>query len=70
MVDGRVLTNVCDNLSAAVGLAHAEAHPGDVVLLSPACASFDMFADFADRGRCFRAAVETINVRLAASEAP
>ena len=69
LLDGQVLTHVCDNLSAAVGVAHAEAHPGDVVLLSPACASFDMFADFADRGRCFRAAVEAINVRLAASEA-
>jgi UDP-N-acetylmuramoylalanine--D-glutamate ligase len=70
LLDGQVTTHVCDNLSAAVGVAHARAHPGDVVLLSPACASFDMFADFADRGRCFRTAVEAINVRLADSEAP
>tara|TARA_B100000767_G_scaffold38540_1_gene32469 strand:- start:2752 stop:4128 length:1377 start_codon:yes stop_codon:yes gene_type:complete len=70
LLDGQVPTHVCDNLSAAVGVAHAQAHPGDVVLLSPACASFDMFADFADRGRCFRTAVEAINVRLADSEAP
>ncbi len=46
------------DLSAAVGLAAAAAEPGDIVLLAPACASFDMFADYAARGRAFRAAVE------------
>jgi UDP-N-acetylmuramoylalanine--D-glutamate ligase len=41
-----------------VELAGAEAQPGDVVLLSPACASFDMFADYQDRGRQFKSLVQ------------
>ena len=48
----------CGHLAAAVGRAFAEAGPGDVVLLSPACASFDQFRDFEDRGDRFRALVE------------
>jgi UDP-N-acetylmuramoylalanine--D-glutamate ligase len=41
-------------LDRAVGLAAAAARPGEVVLLSPACASFDQFADFEARGRAFK----------------
>ncbi len=44
-------------LQEAVQLASARAVSGDVVLLSPACASFDMFKDFEDRGRQFKDAV-------------
>jgi UDP-N-acetylmuramoylalanine--D-glutamate ligase len=42
------------DLASAVELASRQAEPGDVVLLSPACASFDMFANMAERGRRFK----------------
>lgn len=47
-------------LHEAVELAASEADAGDVVLLSPACASFDMFADYQDRGRQFKALVQSL----------
>ncbi|MDR0842820.1 MAG: UDP-N-acetylmuramoyl-L-alanine--D-glutamate ligase [Acidobacteriota bacterium] len=48
------------SLSEAVSLAHAASKPGDVVLLAPACASFDMFDDYEHRGRVFKEAVEAV----------
>ncbi len=45
------------SMPEAVRLAHARAGAGDIVLLSPACASLDMFKDYTDRGRCFIDAV-------------
>jgi UDP-N-acetylmuramoylalanine--D-glutamate ligase len=44
----------CGDLEHAVSAARATAQPGDVVLLSPACASFDQFADYEARGERFR----------------
>ena len=44
----------CETLERAVDAAAAAALPGEVVLLSPACASFDQFADFEARGRAFK----------------
>jgi UDP-N-acetylmuramoylalanine--D-glutamate ligase len=44
----------CGDLATALRRARAAARPGEVVLLSPACASFDQFADFEARGRAFR----------------
>jgi UDP-N-acetylmuramoylalanine--D-glutamate ligase len=45
----------CGDLEPAVAAARAAARPGEVVLLSPACTSFDQFADFEARGERFRA---------------
>ena len=50
----------CGTLDAAVKAAACDAQPGDTVLLSPACASFDQFKDFEARGDAFRAAVEAL----------
>lgn len=48
------------SLAEAVQIAAEQAVSGDVVLLSPACASFDMFKDFEDRGRQFKEAVKKL----------
>jgi UDP-N-acetylmuramoylalanine--D-glutamate ligase len=48
----------CEDLDDAVARAAAAAAPGEVVLLSPACASFDAYRDFEQRGDAFRVAVE------------
>jgi UDP-N-acetylmuramoylalanine--D-glutamate ligase len=47
----------CGDLERALDAARAAAQPGDVVLLSPACASFDQFEDFEARGRAFKSLV-------------
>jgi UDP-N-acetylmuramoylalanine--D-glutamate ligase len=54
----RVAIVECGTLERAVEAAAAAAKPGEVVLLSPACASFDAFADFEQRGARFRELVE------------
>lgn len=60
-----VLRPVCPvthagSMREAVEIAHAQARRGDTVLLSPACGSQDMFADFSERGRVFAAAVAEV----------
>ncbi len=62
---GRALEGVaslerCDSLEEAVRAAARAAHPGETVLLSPACASLDMFRDYAHRGLVFTEAVKEL----------
>ena len=58
LLEGRVPVEQCETLDRAVSAAAAKAQAGDTVLLSPACASFDQYADFEKRGDHFRALVE------------
>ena len=59
-LESAVPVDPCDSLRGAVERARAAARPGDVVLLAPACSSFDMFVDYADRGRAFQAEVRRL----------
>jgi UDP-N-acetylmuramoylalanine--D-glutamate ligase len=52
---------IVNSLSKAVSMARQLAAPGDVVLLSPACASYDMFENYEHRGRQFATLVRHIN---------
>ena len=51
---------VCGDLDRAVREAALRSRPGDVVLLSPACASFDQYGDYEERGEHFRALVRRL----------
>jgi UDP-N-acetylmuramoylalanine--D-glutamate ligase len=57
---GRIPIHRAGSMAEAVGAATAAARPGDVVLLAPAAASFDMFVDYAARGDAFRSAVAAV----------
>jgi UDP-N-acetylmuramoylalanine--D-glutamate ligase len=51
----------CDDLGQAVRAAATDARPGQTILLSPACASFDAYRDFEERGEAFRALVRELS---------
>ena len=57
---GAAPVEIASDLETAVESAHRRASPGDVVLLSPAGSSFDMYRDYRERGERFRAAVERL----------
>jgi UDP-N-acetylmuramoylalanine--D-glutamate ligase len=62
---GAVDVHDAGSLEEAVAEAYALAQPAGVVLLAPACASFDMFQDYAERGRRFKEEVARIAKRAA-----
>ena len=55
-----VKTEIKASLEDAVNSGNKEARPGEIVLLSPACASFDMFDSYEHRGKMFKLAVENL----------
>jgi len=57
---GHVDVQLADSMAMAVSKAAAEAGAGDIVLMSPACASFDMFSGYVERGDCFTALVRNL----------
>jgi UDP-N-acetylmuramoylalanine--D-glutamate ligase len=57
---GSVAVHPADSLREAVAAAFALAQPGDAVLLAPGCSSFDMFTDYAARGRAFKDEVRAL----------
>ena len=56
-------------LERAISRAAEQAQPGEVVLLSPSCASFDQFESFEDRGECFQVLVNALNGENGGEEA-
>ena len=62
-VQGAAPVNFCGTLDRAVRQAFEAAAPGDVVLLAPACASFDQFNSYEHRGRVFKDLVEALATR-------
>jgi UDP-N-acetylmuramoylalanine--D-glutamate ligase len=58
LADAGIRFSASRTLEQAVADAFADAEPGEVILLSPACASYDQFRDFEERGQRFRELVE------------
>jgi UDP-N-acetylmuramoylalanine--D-glutamate ligase len=50
----------CQNMEGALNFASKNAKPGSVVLLSPACASFDQYKNYEARGRHFKSIVKSL----------
>ena len=59
-LEGQVPVATAGSFDEVVATARRLAQPGDAVLLSPACSSYDMFRNYEERGARFRAAVEAM----------
>jgi UDP-N-acetylmuramoylalanine--D-glutamate ligase len=66
-IAGAVPVENAGTLEAAVERAARQAVPGDVVLLAPACASFDQFENYEHRGRAFKHAVQALTRQMGAA---
>lgn len=62
-LEGAVTLIHCGDLRTAVETAWRRAEPGDTVLLAPACASFDQFSGYEERGRVFKSLVQALESR-------
>ncbi len=62
-IDGSVAVKRSETLERAVEFAYQAAHAGDIVLLAPACASFDQFQNYEHRGRVFKELVHQLQER-------
>ena len=62
LVEGKIPFRMVTDMEEAVGVAFREARAGDVVLLSPGYASFDMFKNYKERGDVFKSLVKKISV--------
>jgi UDP-N-acetylmuramoylalanine--D-glutamate ligase len=60
LIGGVVKTSKATTLKEAIEVAYRHSSPGDVVLLSPGCASFDEFSNYKERGRFFKDAVKNL----------
>ena len=59
-LEGHVRVIGADTFTDVIATARREAQPGDAVLLSPACSSYDMFNNYEERGATFRQMVEAM----------
>jgi UDP-N-acetylmuramoylalanine--D-glutamate ligase len=65
-----IAVSAAPTMAAAIALARANAGPSDVVLLSPACASFDMFQNYEHRGDVFKQLVQQLDTLEGAGPGP
>jgi UDP-N-acetylmuramoylalanine--D-glutamate ligase len=57
-------TELATDMKNAITSSFQSAEPGDIVLLAPACASFDMFDSFEHRGRVFKEEVQSLKSKV------
>jgi UDP-N-acetylmuramoylalanine--D-glutamate ligase len=69
-IAGSVAIERAGTLERAVGIASHAARPGDIVLLAPACASFDQFQNYEERGRVFKRLVHQLEPQAEAAARP